>query len=381
MKSLMLHFVSANAGTTRGGSETLLAEAAKRAVAAGHDVRLTVPDLPGARAAYQDCVAAGVDVAVVSPWGRWARIFGKDARREALLTTPADLIVVNHGGFDCGLDWAEECAALALPFATVTQAVRRELWPDDEKADRLRAALAAARQNYFVSRGNVALLETMLGEAVPHVAIAHNPPDTARREPLPYPRGPKLTLACVARLRPLDKGQDLILEVLARDKWRARPLHVTFFGAGTHERGLKRLAERMKLGDKVAFAGFATTVEQVWKDHHGLLLPSRSEGFSLSLLEALWCGRFAVTTAVGDHADLIEDGKTGWLMPEATAGDLDLALEAAYADRASWEARGVLAHARVKARAPLDPAADFAQAILSLAAVPTAGSATRKDPS
>jgi glycosyltransferase involved in cell wall biosynthesis len=43
------------------------------------------------------------------------------------------------------------------------------------------------------------------------------------------------------------------------------------------------------------------------------LLPSRSEGVPVSLMEALACGVPAVTSAVGGIPELMENGKTGWM--------------------------------------------------------------------
>ncbi len=46
-----------------------------------------------------------------------------------------------------------------------------------------------------------------------------------------------------------------------------------------------------------------------------VVIPSRSESFSLVALEALSCGRPIIASAVGGLVDTIEDGKTGKLVP------------------------------------------------------------------
>jgi glycosyltransferase involved in cell wall biosynthesis len=58
------------------------------------------------------------------------------------------------------------------------------------------------------------------------------------------------------------------------------------------------------------------------------VLPSRSEGLSLSLVEAHGAGRPSVACDVGGNAEVLQDGATGRLVP---AGDI-AALAAAVAD-------------------------------------------------
>ena len=85
----------------------------------------------------------------------------------------------------------------------------------------------------------------------------------------------RLRLACVGRVDPREKGQDLILRVLARERWRGRPVTVSFFGGGDHLQGLKAMAEYHRLAN-VSFHGFVHDVESIWNEHHALLLASRA---------------------------------------------------------------------------------------------------------
>ena len=77
------------------------------------------------------------------------------------------------------------------------------------------------------------------------------------------------------------------------------------------------------------------------------VMPSVSEGFSLSTLEALACGLPAVATKVGAIPDLVADGKTGTLVAPDDIPALLAALCELLADRGAWAAMGCAARAHV----------------------------------
>jgi glycosyltransferase involved in cell wall biosynthesis len=175
-------------------------------------------------------------------------------------------------------------------------------------------------------------------------------------------------LACVARIHFGSKSQDLVLRVLRQPKWRSRPLRVSLWGADHGSlKQVRRLIELYGLENQVCYAGVHDNIEALWSEHHGLLLPSRVEGNSLALIEAMLCGRIAITTKVGRAAELIVDNKTGFLAPAPTAELLDETLERAWQSRHEWQAMGARAAAAIRQRHSLKPAEDFAQRALGLA--------------
>lgn len=56
-------------------------------------------------------------------------------------------------------------------------------------------------------------------------------------------------------------------------------------------------------------------------------MPSRFEGLPLAMVEAMLCARPVVATDVAGHAEIIEDGVTGFLADAPTAGSMAAALE------------------------------------------------------
>jgi glycosyltransferase involved in cell wall biosynthesis len=175
-----------------------------------------------------------------------------------------------------------------------------------------------------------------------------------------------LRFACVGRFYPQEKGQDLLIRVLAREKWRGRPVSVTFFGSGQHGVGLAEMAAYHGL-ETVRFAGFTHDIEAIWASHHALVLPSRAEGLPLVLVEAMLSGRVAIVTDVAGNGEVVEDDVSGFLASAPTEDALDEAMERAWQRRAEWREIGARAAADIRQRVPSDPAGMLAAQLVRLA--------------
>ena len=60
---------------------------------------------------------------------------------------------------------------------------------------------------------------------------------------------------------PAAKGQDLLLQILARPEWRDRPVELNLFGAGRYELALRRLAAMLQL-NQVHFHGHVAALRR-----------------------------------------------------------------------------------------------------------------------
>ncbi len=296
-----------------------------------------------------------------------------------LVARRPDLVVVSQGDNYDGLHFGYLCRKLGLPYTLISQKATDHFWPQDDSRDYRRRVFGDAARCFFVSEHNRRLTEDQNGEALTNASVVRNPYMVPAGGPLPWPGGEadSLRLACVARLYLLDKGQDILLRVLARERWRGRALHVSFYGRGVNREALSDLAARLGVRN-VSFEGQTGDVAAVWKTHHALVLPSRAEGLPLSLVEAMMCGRPAVVTRVGGNAEVLEDGVTGFLAAPAE-DPLDAALDAAWARRGELAGMGRLAARRIRELVPPDPARDLADTLLEVAdeAASRAGRKTR----
>ena len=282
------------------------------------------------------------------------------------LSRRPDLVVVSQGGNHDGYVFAEVCRRLRLPYAIVSHKASELYWPADWQQKTIAAVYRAARACFFVSEHNRRLTEEQLGFAPPGAAVVRNPFLVSWEPRTDWPDDRhEWRLACIGRLHPKEKGQDLLLRVLARPRWRDRPLSVTFYGDGLQRASLERMARNLGL-TKVIFAGFVRDVPAIWSSHHGLILPSRCEGLPIVLVEAMLSARVPIVTDVGGNAEVVDDGATAYVAAAPTEDALEDAMERAWSERHRWREIGAAAAARIRTLIPREPERCFAKHLVEL---------------
>jgi glycosyltransferase involved in cell wall biosynthesis len=289
------------------------------------------------------------------------------ARKHVLFLAPylklrrPDLVIISQGDNYDGLHFGHLCRKLKQPYILICQKATDHFWPPDKSRRYMREVFESAVQCFFVSNHNRSLTEDQIGTQLSNASVVRNPFLVPRDKPLSWPgnEDKEWRLACVARLYLLDKGQDILLRVLAQEKWKKRNLFVSFVGHGINREGLIELAKRLEVS-KVSFVGQTKDVPGIWKEHHALIMPSRCEGLPLALVEAMLCGRTAIVTNVGGNSEVVEDQVTGFLAAAASEADIDHALEKAWERRQEWREMGQLAASRIRELVPAEPEMEFA---------------------
>lgn len=112
------------------------------------------------------------------------------------------------------------------------------------------------------------------------------------------------------------------------------------------EERLRRLAEELGVGDRVAFLGPKPAAEVVrhMRESAVLVLPSRAESFGAVLVEALACGTPVVATRCGGPEDIVTED-VGVLVPVGDEEALAAALAETLRSRGRYEAARLRAHA------------------------------------
>lgn len=111
------------------------------------------------------------------------------------------------------------------------------------------------------------------------------------------------------------KGQRYLLEALAKITVFLPDIRCLLVGDGPLKNELERLAKKLGISQNCIFTGRRTDIPEILSFLDILVLPSLSEGFPIILLEAMAIGCPIVSTDVGGVKELIENERTGLLIP------------------------------------------------------------------
>ena len=150
-----------------------------------------------------------------------------------------------------------------------------------------------------------------------------------------------ITVGTVGRLHPVKDHRNLI-EAADILNHAGVPAVTLIAGEGAERGTLEAEIRARDLTSRVRLIGHRSDVERVFSALDIFVLPSRSEGLSNTILEAMAAGLPVVATNVGGADELVTDGLTGLLVPRADSTALANALGALATDPSR---RGVMGRA------------------------------------
>ncbi|MFQ5630984.1 MAG: glycosyltransferase [bacterium] len=119
-------------------------------------------------------------------------------------------------------------------------------------------------------------------------------------------------------------------------------------GSGAEEANLKQFAKDLEISDRIIFTGHRNDVAKLLQLMSVFCLPSRTEGISMALLEAMAAKIPVVATRVGGNPEVIVDETSGLLVPPDDVLELTRALSVTLDNNGHSNKRALNAEKRVR---------------------------------
>jgi glycosyltransferase involved in cell wall biosynthesis len=244
--------------------------------------------------------------------------------------------------------------AAALAGVRVRIGSRRELNPD-KSSGQITLQRHAYRCAHAVVANSGAAAHQLESEGVApdRVRVIANGVSVDRFSPRPIGGRPVTTILTVANLR-AEKAHEVLLAAAAQLKDRHPQLQFLVAGDGPRAAELRTLAKTLGVDTQVTFLGHREDVPALLALADAFVLPSRSEAFPNSAIEAMAAGLPVIASRVGGLLDLVDDGRTGLLVRPDDPAALAAALESLILSPARAEMLGVSAREEVTRRYSFD---------------------------
>jgi glycosyltransferase involved in cell wall biosynthesis len=241
----------------------------------------------------------------------------------------------------------------ALGGVPVRIGSRRELNPD-KTAGQIRAQRAAYRCATKVVANSPAAERVLRQEglAAGSIAVIPNGVDLEAYTDRTAV-GRIRRIITVANLRP-EKEHETLIAAAAALIGSYPDLRFEIVGDGPRKRDLQDLVVARGLGRHVEFLGHRDDVPSLLASADAFVLPSRSEAFPNSVIEAMAAGLPVIASAVGGLLDLIDEGRTGVLVPPSDPAALTSALHLLIDNPACAASMGRAARTDIRQRYSFD---------------------------
>ncbi len=128
-----------------------------------------------------------------------------------------------------------------------------------------------------------------------------------------------IVLGTISRLDPI-KNHQMMLSAFKSVEVQYSEARLLIVGDGPLMQELKQQCEQLDIVNKVIFTGFIIEPQKLLKIMDIFLLPSLSEGTSMTLLEAMSFSKPCIVTDVGGNPEIVKNEETGLIIP---SGDVN----------------------------------------------------------
>jgi glycosyltransferase involved in cell wall biosynthesis len=165
----------------------------------------------------------------------------------------------------------------------------------------------------------------------------------------PENKAPRTTtvIGAACRLVPL-KGLLELIRAVASLQLEFPGLRLEIAGTGPQREDLEIEIGRLGLAGRIRFLGWQQDLRPIFRSWDIFAMPSLDEGLPIAVLEAMAQGLPIIATSVGGLPELIEDGRTGYLVPRSDVAALARCLRLLILDPERRRAMGAAGRERVR---------------------------------
>jgi glycosyltransferase involved in cell wall biosynthesis len=312
---------------------------------------LLLEDVAGVEPIRERAEAIGVPVRAIAPLPLGLAGGGRVPALARMLRRERPDVFHAHMSSPVAAKWGLTAAVLAgVPAVVGTVQVISDYVPDRSTLLQLRLLARRVDRYLAVSREIAEALVADYRWPAPKIEVLHN---AVAVERFGGSGSPQLRRELGAEGRPLvltaarlsdQKGHPVLFQAATEVPEAVFALA----GEGPERPRLEELAGRLGIADRVRFLGRRDDMPELLATCDVFALPSLYEGTSLAVLEAMAARRVVVSSAIGGTEELVEDGRSGVLVPPGDAGALAAALRRLLAEPDLRERLAAQARERVE---------------------------------
>ena len=245
----------------------------------------------------------------------------QEAYRRLLLVYDIDLVNTHFSSFGPAL-----AASMGIPVVAFVHNIYS--WLPTDVMGEFRSVDRFVHRYVAVSEDAGQFLERQMNVPAGKIEVIPNGIDVSgwedkKREPAPLTRVDLgindedylfISVASISRV----KGQDRVVAVLPELLERCPDVRVLFMGGGSDRpfsAYLKRLVDEVNVSHAVRFMDFTPDIHHYYRMADAFVLPSLIEGWSIAMLEAMFCGLPVIMTDIAGFRTVMEDHAAGIAIP------------------------------------------------------------------
>ncbi len=119
-------------------------------------------------------------------------------------------------------------------------------------------------------------------------------------------------------------GVDVMLRAFIEAEKHAPEIRLLLYGKGSREEEIRRMAENAGIGSKIHFGAFVGRADlpASYNAADVFLSASHCDGSSVSLLEALACGKPVIVSDIPGNREWVNKGENGWIFHDGDSREM-----------------------------------------------------------